>query len=91
MEFNRFQFLVKHIVEEKKDQAKIPFLTGAYNAWLMGAGGKVTFLEYAEKYGLYKRIPLTKEQREAIRILALKKAQDIINADKLRNQKGKDK
>lgn len=60
------------ITESRKD--------AAFTAWLLGAGGKKTWSEFCEHFGLIEKAPkMTKEERRAIIEKAYAAAQRVAN------------
>lgn len=65
------------IMRERGRDAKEARLNAAFTAWLMGAGGQKTWLDFCVYYGLIEKHAATKEQRE----LEIKRAHAV--ADKV--------
>lgn len=80
----KIEIIENYISSENKRQ----FISGAFIAWLIGAGQKKTFVEYVKDLGLIDAPKLSKEEEKIIKEIekqkALKNAKDIIELDKKR-------
>lgn len=84
----RFLQLTRIVGRAREDEAKDQFVYGAYIAWLLGAGGELTFGGYLRRLSLTDapRMAMTAGADERLKAHAIADARKIVDLDRRRRE-----